>query len=137
MTLSAWVNPSVVASGWRDVIYKGDDVYFLEGTSDPNAVPAGGGQFGPTGSSVAVTYGTGTLPVGVWTHLALTYDGATLRLYVNATQVASQPQTGALATSTNPLQIGGDSLYTQFFRGLIDEAAIAKAYLRGRTTRAE
>ena len=33
MTLEAWVNPSTVTSGWRDVIYKGNDNYYLEGTS--------------------------------------------------------------------------------------------------------
>ena len=33
MTLEAWVNPSTVSSAWRDVIYKGNDNYYLEGTS--------------------------------------------------------------------------------------------------------
>ena len=125
MTLSAWVNPSLVASGWRDIIYKGNDLYFLEGTSDPNAVPAGGGQFGATPASGAVIYGPAVLPVNTWSYLSTTWDGATLRLYVNGTQVASQPQTGALATSTQPLQIGGDSIFTnQFFSGMIDEVRV-------------
>jgi chitodextrinase len=31
MTLEAWVNPSVLTSTWRDVIYKGNDNYYLEG----------------------------------------------------------------------------------------------------------
>ena len=47
-----------------------------------------------------------------------------MQLYVNGTQVSSQSQTGATATSTNPLQIGGDSLYGQFFKGTIDEVRI-------------
>ena len=42
MTLEAWVNPSDVTSGWRDVIYKGNDNYYLEATSEPRR-PAGGG----------------------------------------------------------------------------------------------
>ena len=46
---------------------------------------------------------------------------STLRLYVNGTQVASTAHTGSITTSTNPLQIGGDSIYGQFFAGLIDE----------------
>ena len=33
MTLEAWVNPSTVSSAWRDVIYKGNDNYWLEATS--------------------------------------------------------------------------------------------------------
>ena len=121
MTLEAWVNPSVVNNAWRDVIYKGNDNYFLEGTSGDGGVPVVGGTFG--GSDVALN-GAGVLPVNTWTHLAATYDGTTMRLYVNGVQVASQAQTGAMAASTNPLQIGGDSLYGQFFQGTIDEVRI-------------
>ena len=33
MTLEAWVDPSTVTSAWRDVIYKGNDNYWLEATS--------------------------------------------------------------------------------------------------------
>src|SRR6478736_8656610 len=45
MTLEAWVNPSAVNSAWRDVIYKGNDNYYLEGTSS-NTAPGAGGTFG-------------------------------------------------------------------------------------------
>jgi hypothetical protein len=121
MTLEAWVNPVTVSSAWRDVIYKANDNYYLEGTTMPNGWPGIGETIG---TSDVVLYGTGTLPVNTWTHLAATYDGTTTRLYVNGTQVSSQAQTGAFVTSTNPLQIGGDSLYGQFFHGTIDEVRI-------------
>ncbi|HUA66530.1 MAG TPA: LamG-like jellyroll fold domain-containing protein [Alphaproteobacteria bacterium] len=121
MTLEAWVNPSVVDSTWRDVIYKGQDNYYLEGTSGNGKVPAIGGTFG---GSDTVLDGTGGLPTNTWSYLAATYDGITTRLYVNGVQVASQAQTGPIATSTNPLQIGGDSFYGQFFQGIIDEVRI-------------
>jgi len=121
LTLEAWVSPSVVTSAWRDVIYKGNDTYALEATSGNSSVPAGGSTFG--GRWVAA-YGPTALRVNRWTHLALTYDGATLRLYVNGVQVASQAQGGRLPTSTYPLQIGGDSIYGQYFQGTIDEVRI-------------
>ena len=54
----------------------------------------------------------------------MTYDGATLRLYVNGVQVSSVARTGSIATSANPLQIGGDSIYGQYFQGLIDEVRV-------------
>ena len=38
-------------------------------------------------------------------------------------------KTGAIATSTNPLQIGGDSIYGQYFNGLIDEVRIYSSAL--------
>jgi len=121
MTLEAWVNPAAVSNTWRDVIYKENDNYFLEATSDNNDVPAGGGTIG---GADAVAYGTAPLATNTWTHLAVTYDGATLRLYVNGAQVSSQAQTGNIATSTNPLQIGGDSINGQYFQGTIDEVRV-------------
>ena len=73
-----------VGGGWRDVIYKGpDDIYYLEGSSDSGAPAAGGTFSGPM-------YGTSALPLNIWSHLAATYDGLSLRLYVNGVQVSSQ-----------------------------------------------
>ena len=120
-TLEAWVNPTAVSSAWRDVIYKGDDNYYLEATTTAGGVP-GIGQ--TVGSSHAETFGLTTLPLNTWTHLAATYDGAVQRLYVNGTEVANRAQTGSIVTSLNPLQIGGDSLYGQYFSGMIDEIRV-------------
>ncbi|MBI2827267.1 MAG: Ig-like domain-containing protein, partial [Planctomycetia bacterium] len=120
MTLEAWVNPSAVNGVWRDVIYKGsNDIYYLESSSPQNSVPGTGGTF-----NASPLYGTTALPANAWTHLAATYDGATVRLYVNGAQVASRAQTGQIGTSNGPLTIGGDYLYGQFFAGLIDEVRI-------------
>ena len=118
MTLEAWVNPASVASAWRDVIYKGNDNYYLEGSSDHGGVPAAGGTFGGGGTTA---FGSSTLATNSWSYLATTYDGATLRLYLNGILVGSTAKTGNIASSTNQLQIGGDGLFGQYFNGLIDE----------------
>ncbi|ESS72439.1 PDK repeat-containing protein [Methyloglobulus morosus KoM1] len=117
MTLEAWVMPSAINNLWKDVIEKGDDNYFLMATSNRSSVPVGGGTFGEIN-------GTSALPVNTWTHLAVTYDGVTQRLFVNGAQVSSIARTGNIATSTGPLQIGGDSIYGQYFNGYIDEVRV-------------
>ena len=119
MTLEAWVKPAS-ASSWRDVIYKGPDSYLLEGSS-PIGAPAGGGTIN---GNLAIGYGPSALALGAWTHLAVTYDAATLRLYLDGVEVSSLPATGDLLASVNPLQIGGNSLYGQHFHGTIDEVRI-------------
>jgi hypothetical protein len=58
MTLEAWVKPSTVDNAWRDVIYKGNDNYYLEATSTNSQKPAGGGTFGSTTTEV---YASGAL----------------------------------------------------------------------------
>lgn len=124
MTLEAWVSPSVLNGVWRDVIYKGQDNYYLEADST-NSKPA------TRATSGGALFGTGALTINTWTHLAGTYDGVTLRLYVNGVQVSSRAQTGPIAVSTNPLQIGGDTFYGQYFQGKIDEVRIYNRALSG------
>jgi hypothetical protein len=65
------------------------------------------------------------LPLGTWSHVAVTYDGANQRLYVNGVQVASRAQTGSMALGNGPLRIGGNGSWaTEFFQGLIDDVRV-------------
>ena len=91
MTLEAWVNPSTVTSAWTDVIYKGNDNYWLEATSTSGGVPAAGATLG---SSDVDTLGTAALTANTWAFLTETYNGSTLSLYVNGTLVSSLAQYG-------------------------------------------
>src|SRR5262249_55553891 len=122
MTLEAWVSPLTSDANWRDVVYKANDNYFLEASTSNGSKPGAGGTIG-SGSTTTVL-GSSTLPTHTWTPLPVTYDGWTLRFYVNGSQVSSAAKTGALASSSNPLEIGGDSLYQQYFLGTIDEVRI-------------
>ena len=67
--------------------------------------------------------GPSASPVGSWTHVALTYDGSQLLLYVNGVQVASRAASGAIQSSTSPLWIGGNQ-YGENFTGLIDDVRV-------------
>jgi len=88
-------------------------------------------------------WATGTsLPLDTPMHLAGTYDGATMALYLDGQQIASQPASfGPLAASTGPLRIGkGDDNGGEQFLGRIDTVRLWSvgleaadiAYLRDR-----
>jgi glucose/arabinose dehydrogenase/PKD repeat protein len=121
MTLEAWVNPNQLGATWRTAVFKQSTngmVYSLYAHDGSRPL----GQVNILGEQNAS--GTAQVPLNAWTHLATTYDGATLRLYVNGTQVASKPQTGTIPASTGPLRIGGNSIWSEWFRGLIDEVRV-------------
>jgi chitodextrinase len=122
MTLEAWVKPTAVSAGARDVAFKGDDDYYLQATTNQNGVPATGGDFTGSGSSQAL--GTSPLPVGAWSYVAATYDGSALRLFVNGDEVASVPEDGTLKSSANALMLGGHDTLGQYFEGILDEVRV-------------
>jgi hypothetical protein len=121
LTLEAWVFPTAT-TGVRDILIKegsGFDVYNLyarnwRGLPETNVRVAGDNR---TAEGAA-------LPANTWTHVAGTYDGTTVRFYVNGVQVATHAIGGQVATSTGPLRLGGNSLWGEFFAGRIDEVRI-------------
>jgi glucose/arabinose dehydrogenase/chitodextrinase len=122
MTLSAWIRPTATQSGWKTILQHETDAYFLNASnSDGPLRPSGGGTLG---GDTQYLSGPTANPVNDWTDVAFTYDGATLRLYINGTQVASRAAGGAIQTTNNPLWIGGNSPYGEYFTGLIDEVRI-------------
>ena len=93
-------------------------MYAADGAAKP---PAGyidklGVDYNATGSS--------QLPLNTWSHLAATYNGSAILLYVNGTQVASKTVSGTMSSSTAPLRIGGNSVWGEYFEGQIDEVRV-------------
>jgi fibronectin type 3 domain-containing protein len=126
MTLEAWVNPTTV-SGWRTAILKeqtGNLVYALYASATSGRP---GAHVFTAAESEAV--GTAALPVNTWTHIAATYDGAAVRLYVNGVQVSSTAVSGTLSAGSGPLRIGGNGLWSEWFKGTIDEVRVYSTVL--------
>jgi hypothetical protein len=123
MTLEAWVRPSILATSWRTVLFKeqaGNLVYGLYGNRN-TTVPNTQIYVGTKARSVN---GTAALALNAWTHVAATYDGAVLRLYVGGAQVATLAIAGSITTSTGVLHIGGNAVWPEWFNGLIDEVRV-------------
>ncbi|HTL56953.1 MAG TPA: LamG-like jellyroll fold domain-containing protein [Candidatus Limnocylindrales bacterium] len=82
------------------------------------------------GVASGFNYFNGTTPIQLhtWYHVAMTYDGSALKLYVNSALDGSLPVSGPVIVSKEPVLIGGSVPGPWDFNGRIDEASI---YNRG------
>ena len=80
----------------------------------------------------------GTVPQGLWVHLASTWDGATIRHYLNGVQVPETTAfTGPLYASVSSLIIGANVPYnTTAFRGAVDDLRLYSHTLSAENVRA-
>ena len=124
LTVEAWVKPSSPVSD-DPVIYKdtwgetghavGIGIY---NSGKPEAfIGEGEGEFESVVASKAIE-------ANVWSHLAFTYDGAHMRLYVDGELVASKAQSEGPPWGEGDLMIGCNPNYPEHFEGLIDEVRI-------------
>lgn len=95
-----------------------------------------GGSTSYFGPSVSIQTSTGfyqifgsSLLSAAWNHLAGTWDGSTLKLYVNGSLANSLTATGTLSTNTNSLNIGDYAGGTDSFNGYVDEVAVGNSAL--------
>ncbi len=75
----------------------------------------------PSGSYDCAT--TSAAASGVAKHVAATYDGTTLALYVNGTSVASTTSKGSITAPSN-FTVGARSDFAGSWSGVVDEAAV-------------
>ena len=125
MTLTAWVRPTSVNGDWRTIVLKergttslAYSLYAADGGDQPPAAYAN------IGGTDRVVRGASTLPLNQWTHVAVTYDGTTLRFYLNGLQAGMTNVTGNLSVSGNPLVVGGNGVWGEWFSGTIDEVRV-------------
>jgi hypothetical protein len=66
----------------------------------------------------------GVIPTSGWTHIAITFDGANRRHYINGELIATFAETGALPANGNEVRIGSDVDYQHTPHGSIDEVRL-------------
>ena len=123
MTVEAWLRPTTVerlAHGGREGAAGQPRLRDLREQREAIGLPAE--VF--VGGSTRSVQGTAALPTLTWSHVAATYDGSTLRLYVNGAQVGSLAASGTILTSNSAFRIGGNSIWGEYFNGLIDEVRV-------------
>jgi hypothetical protein len=138
LTLEAWVRPTSAGPS-RLVLSRGgvkSGLSYALYASDLRA-PAGSVR---TVASAAKASSVGAvqrarakarLPLGRWSHVAVTFNGHYVRIYVNGQWISSRKAAGSLATVAGALRIGGGASKYTSFRGRIDEVRVYDHALTG------
>jgi len=129
LTIEAWVNPSSYAHG-RTIFQKRSPSnvggYVFESVHSP---------FGPENSlqfviMIGGTYTTvqapaNVLSIGTWQHVAATYDGTAMKIYVNGAEVAEMAVSGDIDAVSDPVVMGRNVVSPEIaWDGLIDEISL-------------
>ncbi len=141
-TFEGWVFPTLLDGAVEFILNKEDQPYtayqYEWGIAGAGGtIPAGTLVFALNGLNGlpdefgGFINGGGTVPLNTWTHVALSFDGAALKSYLNGRVARTLTGlSGNLITSTGPLKLGSrsDTLINQLpanrFNGLIDELSL-------------
>lgn len=80
---------------------------------------------------LALVNGSVRIETNTWYHVAMTYDGAALKLYVNGAVDAELAVTGPIITTAEALLIGGSKPGPWYFHGRVDELSLYGRALSG------
>lgn len=130
LTVEAWVNPSTpnTSVSFTPIVDKGfnngsPNTYLLNFDPATRKVAFVIGSGGAGNATVATS--VNPIPLNTYTYVVGTYDGTTVRLYINGVLDASQAGTiSSLAPSGTGLAIGRSAGFFNTFYGAIDEVSL-------------
>jgi uncharacterized repeat protein (TIGR03803 family) len=122
MTLEAWVRPDTLQSVSAIVLKEAPSglayaLYANNSANRPSGVASIAGAKRDATSSSALT-------AAAWSHLAVTYNGSLLKLWVNGVLRGSRSITGSILVSNGALMIGGSNVLGEHFDGVIDNVRL-------------
>ncbi|MCH8991640.1 MAG: hypothetical protein IIA44_07835, partial [Acidobacteria bacterium] len=118
ITISAWIKPEATPTGQNARVISKDN-----GSTGDNWTLAIGDNFAVDcriGNTLNESPG-GVIATSVWRHVACTYDGATVRVYVAGVEKHSYSHSGDIPTSGNVVIGRNDGSPGRFFSGGIDD----------------
>jgi hypothetical protein len=135
MTLAAWVKNTSFATGVEQrFISKAngsteDRTYWMLGQAN-NGQNRLQFRLRTGGVTTTLIASTGTLPLNTWYHAAATYDGSTMRLYLNGTEVGSVAESGSISRGRNvSVHLGRSPEGSNYLRGALDDVRVYSSAL--------
>ena len=121
--MEAWVSPQE-SRRFGAIITKATPTYFgyaLESGGFSSGIPET--LISPEATEEIGVKGAEEVPLHTWSYLTATFDGESLRLFVNGTLVETVASSGPQG-GKEPLQIGGTEVFNDYFDGHIDEVRV-------------
>jgi hypothetical protein len=135
MTIEAWIYPRSWGGTTREIVSKwfgnGNQLSYttsIDTSGKANFIVSNDGHASASNVDYMVVFSTNTVPINQWSHFAATYDGSSLKIYLNALLENQAPWTGGIFPGTAPLVIGAN-YFQSVFNGLIDEPTLYKRAL--------
>ncbi len=133
-SFAAWVNPTDLANcgSWDcRIVSKASGVstqdhYFMISTINSGG-PKLRFRLKAGGSTATLIAGSGNLSNGQWHHIAATYDGVNMRIYLDGVEVGSRAKTGTIDANPGlPLWVGANPLVASArpWDGAIDDVRL-------------
>ena len=135
MTLSAWVRTK--HTGTDQSILSKNNAYYMNLYRGSNGARIRVGLSIGGSWQTLTSPSTPSIPENTWAHIACSYDGVNLRIYLNGEEIATKAVTGDITTNGKDLEIGtlwngnrmnGDIDHITIFDTALDEAEIELLY---------
>jgi hypothetical protein len=129
ITVSAWINPQSYVAGSKIICQElpsNMSPYTYFSLETKGAYPAQMHfKIGYSSSNYANAASIQTIPLQSWSYVTGTYDGSTIRFYLNGTLTASTAISGNLPQTGTPFTIASSDIRPmESFTGLIDEVRV-------------
>ncbi|MHC4519627.1 MAG: LamG domain-containing protein [Planctomycetota bacterium] len=123
ITVAAWVKTNEVGNGQHNpFVTKGDRTYALKHGPDSSITFF---IYDPVAKWQAAEYAVSGSFNGQWHHVAGTYDGNDVKLYVDGIEKSATPFVGTINNLSFPLNIGRNAQEAdRFYGGAVDEVRI-------------
>jgi hypothetical protein len=123
ITIEAWVY-ATKNTGIQNVLCKSSNVvntgYIFPRTDDGWGTVVAYMHIGGIFRQLTTTYPS----LNAWHHLASTYDGTAMKIYIDGVLAASLAITGVITTNNNILSLGSQPGFGELFGGSVDELRI-------------
>ncbi|MBN1845384.1 MAG: hypothetical protein JW810_06840 [Sedimentisphaerales bacterium] len=122
ISVAAWVNIRQVDKDWQAVVTKGDSAWRLSTAQQTQRF-----HFAVTGAPYQYVSGSIEVPLDEWHHVCGTYDGASIRLYIDGVEDSAGPvaYAGGITTNSYPVYIGENAEETdRHWNGSLDDVRV-------------